>query len=53
MLRALEYPGMNDLTATTAAAPGVGLAARPHDLAKIVSWIEDRKVGSVKRGGYD
>ncbi|CAN0436867.1 unnamed protein product [Pylaiella littoralis] len=46
VLRALEYPWVDDLATT----PGLGsaaplsLGARPHDLAKIVSWIEDRKV---------
>lgn len=43
VLRTLEYPGLDeapDSRPTTA----LGLEARPHDLAKIVAWIEDRKV---------
>ncbi len=43
MLRTLEYPGSGDFSASP-----LDLANRPHDLAKIVSWIEDRKVGSVR-----
>lgn len=43
VLRALEYPGLDEAPGS-GSTPALGLASRPHDLAKIVTWIEDRKV---------
>lgn len=49
VLRTMDFPGLADdsCSATTA----LSLAARPENLSKIVSWIEDTKVGlRVMRG---
>eukprot|EP00752_Nemacystus_decipiens_P007814 g6979.t1 len=43
VLRTLEYPGLEEAPGS-GPEPALGLVARPHDLAKIVAWIEDRKV---------
>lgn len=44
MLQTLEYPGLDEAPGDGSTTTALGLAARPHDLAKIVAWIEDRKV---------
>lgn len=44
VLRTLEYPGLDEVPGNESTSSTLGLTARPHDLAKIVSWIEDRKV---------
>ncbi|CAN0505074.1 unnamed protein product [Ectocarpus sp. 12 AP-2014] len=41
-LRTMEYPGLDHISGS--AATGRSLVAQPHELAKIVGWIEDRKV---------
>lgn len=43
VLRTLQYPGLKDLL-EDAEGSDSSLANRPHDVAKIVAWIEDRKV---------
>ena len=40
MLRALEYPTLSTLEETSSTT----LDDRPDELARIVSWLEDRKV---------
>lgn len=50
VLRTLEYPGFDEAPGS-GPTPALGLAARPDDLAKIVAWIEDRKVRTRKGVG--
>ncbi|CAN0390809.1 unnamed protein product [Ectocarpus fasciculatus] len=41
-LRTMEYPGLGHVSGS--AGTGRSLVTQPHELAKIVGWIEDRKV---------
>lgn len=55
-LRTIEYPGLDHVSGS--AATGRSLVAQPHELAKIVGWIEDRKVcatgfGTEKEEGLE
>lgn len=44
VLRALGYPELEDIIS----GAEISLEKRPHELARVVSWIEDRKLGAIK-----
>lgn len=44
VLETLEYPGVEGLRARDASARGRSFFGQPHELAMVVSWLEDRKV---------
>ena len=47
VLRALEYPSLEETTSGSSPNPAATtLDKRPDELARIVSWLEDRKVNT-------